>query len=115
MLLRAVVVDDEVNIQLCWDRGLNTAQKTHKLLVPVPRLARVSTSPVAHVKAGEQGGDAEADVGRDTLGNSGPWAAAAESCPGPGSASSRRQRAGVPCKASPQEYGGRAFLGQGHR
>jgi hypothetical protein len=52
---RAVIVDDEVTIQLRWDRGLNTAQKTQKLLMPVALLALGDDLPAGHIQSCKEG------------------------------------------------------------
>ena len=53
--MRAVVVDNEVNIQLRWERGLNAAQKTQKLLVPVALLALGEDLPAGHIQSCREG------------------------------------------------------------
>ena len=58
MLMRAVVVHDQVNVEVrrhgCFDR----AQEAQELLVPVPRLAFGQHLAGEYVQRGEQGGGA---------------------------------------------------------
>jgi len=45
----AGVVGDQVNVQLCWDRGLNAAQETQKFLVPVATSKEQGCGAMANV------------------------------------------------------------------
>ena len=101
VLVGAVVVDDQVDVEILRDGLLDLAEEAEELLVPLARPALGQHLPRGHVQGSEQGGGAMADeVVRDPPPRSpGPWAAAAASGPGLGSASSRQRRAPSPCRA----------------
>ena len=62
MLVSAVVVDDQVHVELGWDLLVDPPQETQKLLVPVPGLALGDHRTGGHVQGGKQCGGAVADV-----------------------------------------------------
>ncbi len=62
VLVGAVVVDDQVDIQFFWDGLLDLAQEAQELLVPVARSALGHHLPGGHVQRSKQGGGAVADV-----------------------------------------------------
>jgi len=49
VFMGAGVVGDQVNVQLCWDRGLNAAQETQKFLVPVATSKEQGCGAMANV------------------------------------------------------------------
>jgi len=51
MLVSAVVVDDQMHIQTCWDTCLNSTQKRKKLLMSVPWLAVSEYRAVEHIES----------------------------------------------------------------
>ena len=51
MLMRGVVVDDEMNIEVTGDVGLDVAQEREELLVMMTDLHWVITAPVAMSRA----------------------------------------------------------------
>ena len=62
MLVRAVVVDDEVDIECLGHAGLDVAQEGEELLVPVARAALGQDCAGGDVEGGEQGGGAVAHI-----------------------------------------------------
>ena len=58
----AVVVDDEVDIEVRGDAGVDVAEEAQELLVAVARLALGDDLAGGHVQGGEDGGRAVADV-----------------------------------------------------
>ncbi len=51
MLVRSIVVEDEMNIEISGDGVVYPLQKTEKLLMPVSRLAFAYYGPFQNVKA----------------------------------------------------------------
>lgn len=62
MFVRAVVVADQMNIEVLRDVGLDVAQEAEKLLVPMSRLALSQDAAVGHIKSCEERRGAMADV-----------------------------------------------------
>ncbi len=62
MLVGAVVVHDQVDVQILWHRLLDLPEEAQELLVPVARHALGEHLAGGHVQGGEQGGGAVADV-----------------------------------------------------
>jgi len=62
MLVRAVVVDDEMDIEGVGHAGLNVAQEGEELLVAVARVALGQDFAGGDVQGGEQGGGAVPDI-----------------------------------------------------
>ncbi len=62
LLMRGVVVDDEMNIEVSGDVGLDVAQELKELLVTMTGLALGHHFPGGYVQCGEQGGGAMALV-----------------------------------------------------
>ena len=62
MLMRGVVVDDKMKIEVTGDVGLNVAQELEELLVTMTRLALGHHGAGGDVQCGEQGGGAMALV-----------------------------------------------------
>jgi len=54
MLVRGVVIDDEVEIEFCGHAGVQVAQKGEELLVPVARLAFGKHGTGGNVERGKQ-------------------------------------------------------------
>jgi len=68
VLVGAVVVDDQVVIQILRDGLLDLAKEAQGLLVPVTRFALGEHLASGHIQSSEQGGGAVADeVVRDAL------------------------------------------------
>jgi hypothetical protein len=55
VLVRAVVVGDQVHVELLGNTGLNVTQETQKLLMPVPCFALGDHTAIGHVQGGKQG------------------------------------------------------------
>jgi hypothetical protein len=62
MLVRAVVVADQVNIEVFRDVGFDVPQEGKKLLVPMPLLALGEDAAVGHIKRRKQCRRSVADV-----------------------------------------------------
>ena len=62
VFVSAVVVDNQVEVQVLGDGLLDLAQKAQELLVPVAGLALGDHLPCGHVQRREQGCGAVADV-----------------------------------------------------
>jgi len=60
--VRAVVIHDQMHVQLRWNSELNTAQKCQELLMPVTGLAVGQHRAVEHVQSGKECGGAVALV-----------------------------------------------------
>ena len=87
-LVGAVVVDDEVDLQIGGNVGVDVLEKAQELLVAVARLALGEDWASGDIQCGEEGGGAGMEVsGRDALDVAGP-----EGLPGRGSLQ-RRGRA----------------------
>ena len=62
VLMGAVVVDDQVEVQVLGDGFLDLAQKTQKFLVAMPRLALGDHLAGGHIQSREQGCGAVTNV-----------------------------------------------------
>ena len=62
VLVGAVVVDDQVHVQILGDGLLDLAQEAQEFLVPMPGLALGDHLASGHIQSREQGGGAVADV-----------------------------------------------------
>ena len=62
VLVGAVVVDDQVDVEILRDGLLDLAEEAEELLVPVARPALGQHLPRGNVQSSEQGGGAMADV-----------------------------------------------------
>src|SRR5438445_9453351 len=62
MLMRPVVVQDHVNVEVRGDALIDLAQELAELDVAVARIARADDGPLQGVQGGEQGGGAVALV-----------------------------------------------------
>jgi hypothetical protein len=56
MFVGGVVIDDEVNIELCGDAGIQITQEGKELLVSMARLAFGEDGAGGNVKSREEGG-----------------------------------------------------------
>lgn len=62
VLVGAVVVDDQVNIETGRHVRVDLLQEREKLLVPVTGLAAAQDGPVGHVQGGKEGGGPVPDI-----------------------------------------------------
>ena len=56
MLMRPIIVDDQMKLQSGRGLGINLFEKSNELLVPVVRHAVSYDSSIKHAECGEQGG-----------------------------------------------------------
>ena len=56
MLVRSVVIEDQMDVRPAVDRLLDPIQKSQKLLMPMPRLAFADDRSFQNVQRGEEGG-----------------------------------------------------------
>lgn len=54
MLVRGIVIADQVNVQVLGEVGLDVPQEGEKFLMPVPRLALREHAAVGHIERREQ-------------------------------------------------------------
>src|SRR6516162_11531331 len=62
MLVRAVVVGDEVDVQTRWNIAVEMVKKREKFLMAMARLALGDDFAIEHVESGKQGGGAVAII-----------------------------------------------------
>ena len=56
MLMRAIIVDDQMKLHSGRSLGINLLQKSNELLMPMPWHAVSYDSSIKHAECGEQGG-----------------------------------------------------------
>ena len=54
-LVRAIVVQDQVNLQIGWNWAFEVIQKADKLAAPRPRLTGANNLPIQDVESGQPG------------------------------------------------------------
>ena len=83
MFMRAVVVQNEVEVEARGERAVELAKKLQELLMPMPAVALADDLPGQHVQRGEQGRCPVALVVMRECPTGGPSSSAARAASGP--------------------------------
>jgi hypothetical protein len=62
MFVRAVVIGDQVHVELFGNTAFNVTQKAQELLMPMPRLALSNDTAIGDIEGGKQRSTAVTDV-----------------------------------------------------